>query len=122
MINLAFSVNGKDFSGMVYKYGYKTGREPVISETITTLDGVDHEMIARWRSTLTVTLNAATLEQTAAFAAEVMKDSCTVTYFNFQLGQEVTETMKFATISNQIALEAGGSKYLDQTKITFEQR
>lgn len=122
MINLPFKINGKDFSHLVHKYGYKTGRVPVIAKTITDLGGTDHEFISRWRSTLTVTLNASTEAKAIELATELMQREINITYHNFQLGQTVTESMGCVPLSDALALVSGGVRYLEGKSIQFRQR
>ena len=49
-----FDLNDRDFSRYVHKTGIEADLIPVYASQVTTMDGVDHNVIARWRSQIRV--------------------------------------------------------------------
>ncbi len=122
MTELPFLINGIDFSGLVYKKRYSTGKTPVIATSFTDLAGVDTEIISRWKSTLTVPLNHLTDDQVQALSTELMKPTVLVTYYNAQAAAEVTHEMKCLTLENENDFTARGTRWWDGGSLSFEQK
>ena len=93
MTEYTYTINGTDFSGYVARGSYSTGLIPVYGDTITTLDGVDHVVIRRYKGFLTHDVNALTETQLETLAAALMDAPLTVTYHCLQRGTDVTATM-----------------------------
>lgn len=119
---MVFKVNGVDFSGFLAKYGYETGRTPVVARSFQDLAGNTWEVIPRWRSTLTVTLRPLTRDQTELLSTELLRRTISVTYYNVQQGREVTEKMKCVSIQSSLALVNGSGDWWDGGTLKFEQR
>lgn len=122
MTELPFLINGVDFIGLVYKKQYTTGKEPVIAASFTDLAGIDTEIVSRWRSTLTVTLNHLTDEQTAELSAQLTKPTVTVTYYNAQAGEVCVHEMKCLTLENANDFTARGTRWWDGGTLDFIQK
>ena len=57
MIPYTFEINDTSFASIVKKYSYSTDRIPVESQRITTMDGVDHVAIIRYKGVLKLEIN-----------------------------------------------------------------
>lgn len=117
-----FQVNSTDLKSYVLPYGYNTSYEPVYSDTITTLDGVDHSVILRWRHKLTVQLkplsesNLSTI-QTALGGATV----ASVKFSSLQRNTDVTVNMVLDPSSADIVLKNTSRRVLGNVTLTFTQ-
>lgn len=116
-----FTINGKDFSPLVHKYGYETALIPVFSRSVTTLDKVDHMRLIRMRGQLTVRLNPTSEAQIKAFAAELSSLPAAVGYHNFQLGKDVTQNMKISDLRAALALITPSTDWMTASSITFDE-
>lgn len=121
MNKFRFTVNGKDFSDIVHKYGYETALIPVFSKTVTTLDKVDHVCVVRWRGQLTVRINPVPAERFAEFCSELVMLPGLVGYHNFQNGYDVEKTMKVNDLHMALALITSATDYVDGSSITFDE-
>lgn len=121
MTTYQFKVNGTDFSDMVYKRGYKTVQTPVYGRTVTTMDGVRHRKLRRYRNTLITYFNAPTEARARAFCAELTSGQ-QITYTLLQSGQAVTETMDLAGIELSALARVSDKQWLEGFELTFEGR
>ena len=120
MTEYTFKIGGTDFSDMVYKRGYKTDRIPVYSRTVTTLDGVAHRTILRYRGELTVYINAPTAARAAELCSALMS-SQRIEYHSFQLSEDVTETMELSNMPMETLAKATGVQWLQGVELVFQQ-
>lgn len=116
-----FTVNGKDFSDMVEKYGYETALIPVFSRSVMTLDKVEHTKLVRRRGQLTVMLNPVSEQRIKALSEELSSMPVKIGYHNFQLGQDVVQEMKTEAISTGLALITAAQDWLTSTSVTFNE-
>lgn len=118
-----FEVNGVDLAALCSKRGYSTARVPVYGKSVTTLDGVTHTRLLRWRNSVTVTLNDLTDEEVALFCAAITDSTLTVRFFSAQLGAVVENTMTVATggVTSPFLLQHRTARYWSGRAVTFEQ-
>ena len=57
MIPYTFEINDTSFASLVKKYSYSTDRIPVESQRVTTMDGVDHVAVIRYKGVLSLEIN-----------------------------------------------------------------
>lgn len=114
-------VNGLDISGLVDVTSYHTTMEPVFSDTITTIDGVDHVAVLRLRGTLTFAFNSLTAAQTAAVSQALLTLPATVRYHCLQRKASVVATMRLNGVSAQALarIRFGGAQWNEVGEITF---
>lgn len=114
-------VNGLDISGLVDITSYNTTMEPVYSDTITTIDGVDHVAVLRLRGTLTFAFNSLTAAQTAAVSQALLALPATVRYRCLQRHAVVLATMRLSGLSAQALarIRFGGAQWNEVGEITF---
>lgn len=99
---MTLSVNNIDISQYVVSTSYSVSRSPVQSQRITTLDGVDHLIVKRWRYTVSVELNPVTDDAAhAIYSSLTSAVPCTVTFSSLQEGEVITRTMMLSDISIQ---------------------
>ena len=122
MTKWTFKINGVDFSDVVHKYGYRTDLIPVFSRCVTTLDHVAHERLVRRRGELTITTNPVPAERAAAFYAALSALPASITYHSFQLGTDVTQTMKTSGLPLSYVMGTSTEDWLDKLQITFTER
>lgn len=121
MTKYLFTVNGKDFSDLVEKYGYETALIPVFTRSITTLDKVEHTKMVRQRGQLNLQLNPVMEQRIKELTAELSSMPVEIGYHNFQLGQDVIQTMKTEGIRSGIALITQSRDWLTIDSITFDE-
>lgn len=95
---------------------------PVTTKQITTLAGVDHDKIVRWKSVWSAKVLPLTRQQSILLSSYVRKSSISVAYVNPHLGQ-VTQTMRVTSnFAYGTALNYGSYEYWDGKTLTLEER
>lgn len=115
-----FKINNVDYKAKVQRYSYTTTYEPVYSDTITTMDMVDHTVITRWRHGLSVILNPMSETdiknlQTALGGSLI----ASVKFSSFQLGVDVTCNMRLDVGSAQLVLKNASRRVVGEIPLTF---
>lgn len=115
-----FTVNNVDLKTKVQRYSYETTYEPVYSDTITTMDRIDHTVIARWRHGISVTINPMsesdlTTLQNALVAANV----AVVKFSSLQLGVDVTCNMRLDPSSAALVLKNASRRVIGEIPLRF---
>lgn len=93
MTKYLFKLNGVDFSNYVDAKGYKTTVTPVFSNTITTLDGVGHTALVRYKGSLSISLNALKASDVKNIAMALMNAPVEVAYHCIQRNADVIARM-----------------------------
>lgn len=119
MTKYTFQINGTDFSDIVSKYGYDTDLMPVKTNTLTTMDGVDHFRVLRYKGRLNVTLNPQTALDRARIYGALQSQPLTVTYHCFQRGGDVAVKMSLDNMPAVLGLINGSRTLLDQVTLSF---
>lgn len=114
-----FKINGIDFSDIIMKYGYKTAYEPVYTDTITTLDKVDHMAIVRWKNGITIPVRPLENVRIGQLTTELRKGIPTITFTSLQKGSDVTATMKMDDYSAELVLQNASRLLLGGVSLTF---
>lgn len=119
-----FEINGVDFRRMVERDSYQTGLIPVYTDTITTMDGVDHDELIRWRGKVSVKINPQTAEDAAAFCAELMKPHVTLLYHCQQRNASVYAKMRMDALSSIHLSRCRhlGKKWVEPETFTFTEK
>ena len=99
MVNLTFKVNNTDYSGYVERDSYSTSVIPVYSDSITTLDGVEHKTLKRLKGRLNITLNPQNAANTALICSDLLSSPVEVQYHCLQRNVDVTANMAVDTVS-----------------------
>lgn len=117
-----FKVNSTNLASYVERYSYSTAKIPVYSDTVTTLDGVDHAVIIRWKHQLTVTLNPMS-EATLATVQAALGNAtvASVQFASLQDGSVVTKNMRITPSASVLALKNATRRVLDKVTLTFEE-
>lgn len=115
-----FTVNNVDLKTKVQRYSYETTYEPVYSDTITTMDRIDHTVIARWRHGISATINPMsesdlTTLQNALGAANV----AVVKFSSLQLGVDVTCNMRLDPSSAALVLKNASRRVIGEIPLRF---
>ena len=115
---MTFKINNVDYSTYLTKYGYSTSYTPVFADSVTTLDGVEHTAVIRYRGTLTVTLRPMTATEWATFSA-ALAGILSITYTNIQKGTDVTVNMRMDEYSANLVLINTSRTLFGDTQLTF---
>ena len=99
MVSFTFKINNTDYSSYVERDSYSTAVTPVYSETITTLDGVDHKALKRLKGKVSVQLNPQTAANTAAICADLLSSPVEVQYHCLQRNVDITANMAVDNVS-----------------------
>lgn len=119
-MRLPFSVNSADFSDCVAAEGYRTDRTPVYAlSRMTDLQGYDHEVVLRYRGTLSVPLHDLPEGRRKELGSALLTRPLWVTYHSFQLGQAVTERMRVDAAPAALLLEDAGERWLSSETLEF---
>lgn len=121
MTDYCFTINGVDFRSLVNKHHYETDRVPVVAWKITDLDGVDHQVVQRWRGKLKVGLNDLTADESSAICAALMETPLSIRYHSFQLGADTTEEMRITSMPVAHLLKSAGQNWHAGVTLSFEQ-
>lgn len=113
-----FELNDRDFSRYVHKTGIEADFVPVYASKVTTLDGVDHNVIARWKSRIRVLFNPTDRDGCRILCEQLKAASVKVHYYNPHLG-EVTQFMRVENIPYVLALIDQGKERYDSFALTF---
>ena len=93
--------NGEDISRMVDFSQYRTSVEPVYSDTITTLDKVDHFYLVRVRGILPLAFNSLTAADTAKLCALLLNAPAEMEYHCMQRHKTVKARMRLDSLSSR---------------------
>jgi len=115
-----FTVNGVDLSAKVQKYSYETSYTPVYSDTITTMDRIDHTVIVRWRHGLSLIINPMEDDELAALQTALSGSLvASVTFTSLQLGVDVTCNMMLDVASAALVLKNASRRVIGGIPLTF---
>lgn len=115
---MTFKINTVDYSSYLTKYGYSTTYIPVFADSVTTLDGVEHTAVIRYRGSLTVTLRPMTATEWATFSA-ALAGILSITYTNIQKGTDVTANMRMDDYSADTVLINASRTLFGNCQLTF---
>lgn len=111
MLDFNLTINGVDFKPFIRWDSYSTRKIPVYSQTVTTIDGVEHKTLIRNRGELSFSLNPQNATNTLALASALLTQPCTVNYFSLQTQQYEGAIM---------ALDGQSAEYLVRCKFQGE--
>ena len=120
-IKYTLIVNGFDLTDMVERDSYSTSLYPVTVPMITTMDGVDHTRIIRYKARLNVSLNPQTVEQAALITAALLDSPLTVQFHCLQRNEDITAKMIIDELSADYLSRclAYGQKWVELDDLTF---
>ena len=119
MIPYTFKINNVDYSSLVKLYSYSTDRIPVESARVTTMDGVDHVAVIRYRGILSVEINPQDETTFASFCAAVAAGVLSVKYTCLQTKTDVTQNMTVSGMPGKLAIKNSSRKVIDGLSLTF---
>lgn len=121
MTPYTFIVNGTSFASLVKKYSYQTDRIPVETERITTMDGVDHVSVKRYKGVLRVDINPQEETQFKTFCDALDSGILTVQYRCLQTKTDVTQYMTVSGMPARSAIVNHNRKLIGDLSLTFTQ-
>lgn len=121
-ISYTFKINGTDYSTSVKPYSYTTEYIPVsASRSVTTMDGVEHVKVIRWKGAVHVALKPMTEAQLATLIASFATSAAVqIQYTNLQTNTVITETMKPSKQTAALVLANADHRYVGDIKLDFE--
>lgn len=115
-------INNTDFSGYVLRYGYQTGYQPVYSDSVTTMDKVDHAVIMRWRHTLNVKLRPLSEAELSSLQTALGNNTiASIKFSSLQLGSDVTVNMSPTPSTAALVLKNSSRRVLGEISLSFVQ-
>lgn len=123
MISFKFKAAGVDLAPYVERDSYTTAVQPVFTETVTTMDGVDHDKLLRLRGSVTVKLNPQSAGNAAKISAALLGHPVEVEYFCLQRQAVVVASMRAPAQTAQFLSRclAGGQQWSQAESITLEE-
>lgn len=123
MISYRFKAGGVDLAPYVERDGYATALKPTFTQTVTTMDGVDHDKLLRLRGSVTAKLNPQSAAKAAALCAALLQHPVEVEYFCLQRQEVVVANMRAPAQTAQFLSRclAGGQKWVQAEDITLEE-
>jgi len=119
MIPYTFEINDVSFASIVKKYSYSTDRIPVESPRVTTMNGVDHVAIIRYRGVLSLEINPQDETSFNSFCAAVAAGVLKVKYRCLQTKTDVTQYMTVSGMPGTLAIQNASRKVIDGLALTF---
>ena len=114
-----FTVNGHSYASMVKRYSYQTDRIPVESERITTMDGIDHVAVIRYRGILRVEINPQTEADFKSFCDDIAGGILQVGYHCLQTKTDVLQNMTVTGMPGALAIMNSDRKLINGLSLTF---
>ena len=113
-------INNTDFSTKVQKYSYKTSYSPVYSDSVSTMDKIDHSVICRWRHSLEFTLNPMSeADLHALHTALSLANITSVKFTSLQLNDDVTCNMVLDMDAAEMVLKNASRRVIGPITLTF---
>lgn len=119
MIPYTFEINDTSFASIVKKYSYSTDRIPVESPRITTMDGVDHVAVIRYKGVLTVEINPQDETDFNTFCAAVAAGVLKVKYRCLQTKTDVTQYMTVSGMPGALVIKNASRNVIGGLVLTF---
>ena len=116
---MTFTIDGVDFSSYLTKYGYSTQYTPVFSNSVQTIDGVEHVAVVRYRGALTVTIRPLTGDEWAILSSALANGILTVEYTCIQRNTDVEAQMRLDDMSANTVLINASRTLFGDTRLTF---
>ena len=118
---MTFKIDNVDYSSYITKYGYRTALAPVYGASVTTLDGIEHTAVIRYRGSVSIVLRPLEATAWATLSAALLSGPMEVQYTCLQRGVDVTATMKLDDISAELVLINASRTLSGNTELTFVQ-
>lgn len=115
------TINGVDFSTYIKPYSYSTEYMPVEGGSVTTMDGVDHIAIVRWKGAVHAELKPLTEQSLATLVTAITGvGAVTIQYSNLQRNSVITESMKPSKQTATMVLKNSDYRYVGDITLDFE--
>ena len=120
MIDVTFSINGTDYSGLLSTYNVT--HEIEVRETVTTLDGTEYSASFR-RPIVSFSLMPLNDEQTAELYSYLSAITVEATYTDPHLGREAVAVMRVTSnLESEFGIKSvDGNRYYKGGEITLRQ-
>lgn len=122
MTSFTFKINGEDFTDCVNKNSYATDYKAIESKRITTLDGVDHVQVVRYRGSLTVGINPLSKTRFAQLCTALAAPNLEISYHSFQRGGDVLENMTLQSMPGAYAMTSCDTTLISAMTLSFVQK
>lgn len=121
MLDYSLTVNSTDITKYIKYDSYNTKMTPRYSQSIVTLDGVEHISLIRNVASISFEFNPLPASVTQTVASALLSQPCSVTYFNLQTQATTTANMKLDDQSAEylVLCKAGGLKWNQTAPVTL---
>ena len=116
---MTFKIATVDYSTYLTKYGYQVKEIPVFSESVQTMDGVEHVAVIRYKKALTVTIRPLTATEWATFFTALSTGILSITFTGPQANTDLTANMRLDEASTDLALINTSRTLYANTTLTF---
>lgn len=116
---MTFKIATVDYSTYLTKYGYQVKEIPMFSDSVQTLDGVEHVAVIRYRKELTVTIRPLTATEWATLFTALSSGILSITFTVPQANTDVTANMRMDEVSADLALINSSRTLYADTQLTF---
>lgn len=93
MVDYTVKINNLSISEDIERDSYQTSTIPVYSDSVQTMDGVEHLVLLRNKGSLSFALNPRTATRTATICTALLTQPCTVAYFDLEANANKNATM-----------------------------
>lgn len=123
MVRYTVKINGYDISDIIERDSYHTEWFPVVSQKLTTMDGVDHVAVKRHKGSLHFKLNPITVERLNDLTEALETLPAAVQYFNMQKGIILYSNMMTETNAGDFLSRCkyNGQDWVDTGEFDFEE-
>lgn len=121
MLDYTVTVNSTDITKYIRYDSYNTKLTPRYSQSVVTLDGVEHVSLIRNVGSVSFEFNPLPASVTQTIASAFATQPCAVTYFNLQTQTTTAANMKLDDQSAEylVLCKAGGLKWNRVEPITL---
>lgn len=123
MLDFTLTVNNTNLTNYIKYDSYETKKTPVFSPSVTTLDGVEHIAVVRYRGACRFEFNPQNAETAQTIAAALMTQPLAVRYYSLQTNQYEDANMKLDDQSAEYLAKCKfvGKKWVQIGKVTLEE-
>lgn len=116
---MIFEINGIDFSDLLQAYGYSTAQIPVYSQSVQTMDGIEHVGILRYRGSLKVSLKPLTGLELGSLTNALADGVPVIRYTCLQRNAVVMANMRLDDVSAELVLKNASRMLYGGTELKF---
>ena len=119
---MTFKINDVDFSDVIQRYGYATTYDPVYTNSMMSMNGIEHVGYLRHRGSVTITLNPLEGTRLSQLAAALAGGIYEIKYTCLQRNTDIITRMRLTGgMSSEILLKNASRVLSGNTQLTFQE-